>query len=74
MKYCTKITALNPEGDMVEFSGPIIESISPGMAAKYCQENGLGYCQIDGELIAEIPCDENYKADFSKEIDYDILN
>jgi hypothetical protein len=69
--FSTVIKAINPmNGELATFIGPNIEALSRKLAFKYCQNNGLGYCDISGELILEIPCDENFKADFGKEIEY----
>lgn len=69
--FATVIKAINPiDGKLATFVGPNIEALSSKLAFQYCQENGLGYCAISGELILEIPCDENYKADFDKEVEY----
>lgn len=70
--YTTKIRALDPEdGEMKTWCGPNIEAISWGMAKQYCDLNGLGYCEIDGQLVSEIPCfPGTRKADWSKEINY----
>ena len=41
-------------------------------AQEYCELNGLGYCKVVGELIAEIPCKEGtYEPDFNNMIDYE---
>lgn len=53
------------------FSGPNIEAPSQRLAQEYCNNNGLGYCRVDGELVAEIPCDENYKPDINKTEDFE---
>jgi hypothetical protein len=73
-KWTTTIRAIhNITGELCDFCGPDIDAPSWKLAQEYCNKN-LGYCIVDGELISEIPCDENYKADFSKRIDYDTIN
>ena len=37
------------------WGGPNIEAETQKAAEEYCQENGLGYCKVIGELIEEIP-------------------
>ena len=72
--WTTLIHALDPlTGEYSEFAGPNIQAPSAQLAFDWCQENGLGYCHIAGELVCEIPC-ENGKADFNNEIDYRNLN
>lgn len=64
--YLTEIKAICPiTGELSTFAGPEIEAVSFGMAEIYCQENGLGYCRVTGELMAKIPCKKNtMEADF----------
>lgn len=76
MKFCTTIQAIDPiDRELKTWGGPNIEAISFGMAELYCQQNGLGYCKITGQLISEIPCkDGTYDPDFTKQINYDESN
>lgn len=71
--WCTTITAIDPiTTEMKSWCGPNVPGINKADAERYCQKNGLGYCKVDGELIAEIPCIEgSYKPDFKNRIDYD---
>lgn len=58
MWFATTIRALDPiTGEMKHWIGPNIEAPSMALAQEYCQNNGLGYCKIEGQLIAEIPVD-----------------
>lgn len=69
-QYTTIITAIDPKtGDLTEFAGPNIPGISFADAQKYCDRNGLGYCQIAGILIEAIPVVDG-KLDFDNRIDY----
>lgn len=53
MIFNTTIKAIDPiSGDIKTYGGPHIEAISFGMAKQYLQNNGLGYCEIEGELLA----------------------
>ncbi len=52
------------------FSGERLECISWSDAEYQASLKGL---EIVGELIAEIPCDENFVADWSRRIDYDVI-
>lgn len=74
--YVTEIQAICPiRNEMIKWCGPEVPGISFADAEAYCQRNGLGYCKVAGELIAEIPCKPNsYEADFTKQINYDNLN
>ena len=55
MIFLTSILAISPlDGELTEFAGPDIEADSFDEAIEYCQENGLGYCKVEGELIEEV--------------------
>jgi hypothetical protein len=74
--YATKIKALSPiDGDMKTYCGPHVPGISFADAQDYCERNGLGYCEVDGVLISEIPCkDGTYEPDWRRRVDYDVNN
>lgn len=60
-------------GEMKTYGGPNIQAPTRELAFEWCQNNGLGYCHIEGELVAEIPCkSESYEPDWTKMIDYEI--
>lgn len=66
--YTTKIVAVNPlTGKLNDWCGPHVPGISFSDAEDYCQRNGLGYCKVEGELVAEI--DEHT----GQRTDYDII-
>lgn len=67
-KYTTRIQAIDPKtGEMALWIGPHIEAPSESLAREWCDNNGLGYCEIHGVLSAEI--DENGKVkDYLKEL------
>lgn len=45
--FGTKIMAIDPkDGKLKEWEGPVISEISFANATKYCQESGLGYCEV----------------------------
>lgn len=71
--YTTSIYAIDPiDGDLKTYGGPNVPGISWQDAENYCQQNGLGYCKVDGELVAEIPCKKgSYEPDFKNMIDYE---
>lgn len=70
--YTTTIRAIKPStGELTTYGGPNVPGISFADAQAYCENNELGYCKVDGELVAEIPCKEGtLEADFRKMIDY----
>lgn len=66
--WSTYIMAINPvDGELTEFCGQNIEAPSKKLAHEYCQNNGLGYLNIDDEILQIIPCKKgsNFEADFS---------
>lgn len=77
MKYfTTQIKAICPiHKELFTWVGPHVPGIDIKSAQKYCDENGLGYCTVIGELVAEIPCKKGTnKPDFNKTIDYGKIN
>lgn len=75
-QYVTQIKAIEPSTwEMKTWAGPNVPGISFADAETYCQNNGLGYCEVIGELVSEIPCKPGtYKPDWDKQVDYDNLN
>jgi len=75
-QYVTSITAVDPkDGQLKEWGGPNVPGITQADAERYCQQNGLGYCRIDGILVAEIPCREGtYEPDWNKMVDFENTN
>lgn len=54
MKFTTSIEAINPRtGELNIFNGPVIEAESWEQAQYHCDNNGLGYCRVDGEFTGE---------------------
>ena len=70
--FTTTIKAIDPsDGELKLWGGPNVPGISFKDARQYCDENGLGYCDILGELVAEIPTKLDERTpDFNKMIDY----
>jgi hypothetical protein len=53
-KYATLIQALDPlDGELKQWAGPPIEANSVEEARKFRDENGLGYCYINGDVIQD---------------------
>ena len=74
--YGTYIKAIDPAtGELKTWCGPDVPGLTQAMAQQYCQRNGLGYCEVHGLLIADIPCKPStYKPDFNGLIDYQLPN
>lgn len=72
-KWVTEIKAIDPKtGELKKWCGPEVIGINVKDAENYCNNNGLGYCKVLGELVAEIPCKEGtYNPDFENTIDYE---
>lgn len=71
--YITTIFAKSPkDGKLKEYGGPCVPGITKKDAQNYCENNGLGYCKVEGLLVAEIPCIEGtLKPDWSRMVDYE---
>ena len=70
--WSTEITAIDPiTGDLKLYAGPNITAATQNLAKIYCQRNGLGYCRVGDQIIAEIPCDKNYNPNWNKIVEYD---
>lgn len=55
MKFVTEIHALDPkDGHLKKWAGPEIDADSIDEAREYCDNNGLGYCDIIGEFVEEV--------------------
>ncbi len=60
------------DGIIKEYGGPNIKAPSRQLAFDYCQNNGLGYCHIQDEIVMEIPCKKGtHEPDWDNAIDYD---
>jgi hypothetical protein len=68
--WTTKIRAIDPmTGELCTYSGPKIQAFSFDDAVKYCQENELGYCEVEAMFIGTY-YEENGKGTFDHE-DYE---
>jgi hypothetical protein len=55
-RWCTEIKAIDPSDQVMKtWCGPNVPGETEDQARKYCDDNGLGYCKIIGELVCEIP-------------------
>ena len=77
--YVTQIKAIDPaDGEMKTWIGPNVPGISWADAEFYCETNGLGYCEVIGQLVAEIGTkydkNGNLIADMDNISDYDLPN
>jgi len=53
--FTTQIKAIDPrDGKLKTYSGQHVPGLSFEDAEMYCQQNGLGYCKVTGELITEV--------------------
>lgn len=63
--FATSIQALDPITNKMKFwAGPNIPAPTERLAREYCDNSGLGYCKIEGELIAEIDEFTNESIDY----------
>lgn len=74
--YITEIKAVCPKtGEVKLYCGPDVPGINIKTAQEYCENNGLGYCKVIGQLVMEVPCIENTNIpDWKNKIDYDKEN
>jgi hypothetical protein len=72
-RYCTEVRAIKPgTGELTTYCGPEVPGLTLAHAEQYCQDNGLGYCRVLGELIAEIPTKaDGLTPDWDGMIDYE---
>ncbi|ARK09025.1 hypothetical protein A6C57_01130 [Fibrella sp. ES10-3-2-2] len=72
-QWLTQIKAVDPQtGDLVEWLGPYVPGETSKLAAHYCNENGMGYCQIVGQVVAEIPTlPDGVTPDYAGRVDFD---
>ena len=64
--YLTELTAVGPDGVLRVYAGEEIQAITWGMAELYCQQNGLGYLRVIGELVASF----DYNEPIPKTVDF----
>ncbi len=47
--YCTEISAYyHVTGKLLLWTGPLVPGTSFEDAQQYCEDNGLGYCKVNG--------------------------
>lgn len=70
--WVTEIKAKSPiDGSLKSYCGPEVPGITLEDAQQYCENNGLGYCWVLGELIMDIPCKEGtHEPDWNNAVDY----
>ena len=70
--FVTEIKAMHPmRKEIAIFGGPNVPGISVSDAQNYCNDN-IGYCQVVGRLIAEIPTKaDGLTPDFVRALNYD---
>lgn len=55
------------------FSGVNVPGISIEDAQQWCDDNGLGFLEVDALLVSEIPCKDDYLPDWERKIDYETI-
>lgn len=69
MIFTTEFVAIDQtSGEVSRWEGPRIESITWGMAEKWCAEH-RPYLKVTGQLVSEIPL-KNNKPDWRRKVDY----
>ena len=70
--WTTEVEATCPNsGKAKRYCGPTVKAISPRLAQEFCNQNGLGYCKVVGELVAEIATHKDgVSPDFNNRIDF----
>lgn len=72
MTFVTEIVAYHPfTGELCKWMGPYIEAPGHDDAQRFCEQNGLGYCKVSGQLIQEIGQNEQGFADWSDVENFD---
>jgi hypothetical protein len=70
--FTTTIMAICPiDGELKRYAGQNVPGISFATAQEYCNQNGMGYCKVDGILVEEIPCKSNGNPDWNGCINYE---
>lgn len=70
--YGTEIIAIKPSThQLTTYGGPNVPGLTKQMAQQYCEENGLGYCRVLDELVAEIPLQSDGAPDWQRMVDYE---
>ena len=59
LTFTTRIKAKCPHtGDLLSYSGPLIRAISIKDAQQWCDNNGLGYCEVTCIVVSTGEVDE----------------
>ena len=71
--WSTEVKAKSPvDGSIKTYCGPNIEAETLEEAQEYCENNGLGYCWVIGQLICEIPTlEDGLTPDFDNQVSYE---
>jgi len=70
--FTTELKSIDPkDGVLKTWMGQYVEGISIQDAQNYCEQHGLGYLKVLGELISEIPTKKDgITPDWDKKINY----
>jgi hypothetical protein len=52
--YQTQFSAMH-DGELKDFYGPVVPGDNPADAQRFCEENALGFCQVQPDPIRELP-------------------
>jgi hypothetical protein len=70
--YTTELKAIDPhDGQLKTWMGEYIEAISFQDAQNYCEQHGLGYLKVIGELVKEIPTKKDGTPDWNNSTDFE---
>lgn len=74
--WSTIIRAIDPtDGELKTFCGPNIPALTRALAHDYCQQNGMGYCEVGDRIIKEVPTKEDgLTPDWDMAINYENNN
>jgi hypothetical protein len=74
MLFVTEFQAVNEyTGEIETYEGQYVEALTWEDAISQCRKHAP-YLEVVGILEAEVPCDDDYNADFDNEIRYDNSN
>lgn len=75
-QWTTEISAHDPATSVLKvWCGPHVPGISLQDAQQYCNDHGLGYCKVSGQLISEVPTKEDkITPDWDSAIDYENIS
>ena len=68
MIFTTTIRAIDPHTkELSTYRGPNVPGICFSDAQAYCDNNGMGYCEVDGKLVMEMSWNGSNRIDYDNE-------